>query len=105
MTLLAFIIIFIGWGHLLWSAEMDVMRPQHYQYATLGMTIDNPNERNSTIIAFIVSALVAFVLYFLMSTDGKQTETLVKIFALCLVFLVARAYLYFTRIRLYYAEK
>ena len=105
MTLLAFIIIFIGWGHLLWSAEMDVMRPQHDQYATLGMTIDNPNERNSTIIAFIISALVAFVLYFLMSKDGKQTETLTKIFVLSIVFFAIRVYLYFTRIRLYYAEK
>lgn len=104
-ALLAVIIIFIGWGHLLWSAEMDVMRPQHDQYATLGMSIDNPNERNSTVIAFIISALVAFLLYFLMSKDGVQTVTLVKIAAIALVFLAARVYLYFTRIRLYYAEK
>ena len=105
MTLLAFTIMFVGWGHLLWSAEMDIMKPMHDQYATLGMTIDNPNERNSTIVAFLLSALVAFVLYFLMSTDGDQTGTLLKIFALAFVFLAARVYLYFTRIRLYYAEK
>ena len=105
MTLLGFIVIFIGWGHLLWSAEMDVMRPQHDQYATLGTSIDNPNERNSTILAFVLSALVAALLYFLMSIDGKQTETLLKIFVIALLFLAARVYLYFTRIRLYYAEK
>ena len=102
-VLLALTIIFIGWAHLLWSAEMDVMRPQHDQYATLGLSFDNPNERNATIIAFLISALLSFVLYFLMSED--RTVAIVKVTIIALVFLAARVYLYFTRIRLYYAEK
>ena len=102
-TMLALVIIFVGWAHLLWSAEMDVMKPQHDQYATLGLTFDNPNERNSTVIAFILSALFAFCLYFIMS-EGRLVAT-IKIAAIAFVFLIARVYLYFTRIRLYYAEK
>ena len=102
-TLLAFTVIFIGWAHLLWSAEMDVMRPMHDQYATLGMTIDNPNERNSTIVAFILSVLFAFCLFFIMS-EGRE-KAIIKLFAIAIVFLAARVYLYFTRIRMYYAEK
>lgn len=110
-ALFALIIILVGWSHLLWSAEMDIMRPQHDQYATLGMTIDNPNERNSTIIAFLLSVLVAFALYFLMSKDsdymkeGSVMATTVKVTAIAIVFFAIRVYLYFTRIRLYYAEK
>lgn len=96
-------IIFVGWAHLLWSAEMDIMRPQHDQYATIGMTFDNPNERNSTIAAFVISALFAFWLYFIMS-DGRLRATAV-VAAMALVFLAARVFLYFSRIRLYYAEK
>lgn len=102
-TCLAFTVIFVGWAHLLWSAEMDVMRPQHEQYATLGLTFDNPNERNSTIAAFILSALFAFCAYFIMS-EG-QTKAVLKIMLVALVFLAVRVYLYYTRIRLYYAEK
>ena len=101
--MLAFIIIFVGWAHLLWSAEMDIMRPQHEQYATVGLSYDNPNERNSIISAFIVSALVAFLLYFILN-EG-QAKAVTKIAILTLVFLTARVCLYFTRIRLYYAEK
>lgn len=101
--MLALTVIFVGWAHLFWSAEMDVMHPQHDQYATLGLSFDNPNERNSTIIAFILSALFAFCLYFIMS-EGRTVAT-IKVAAVALVFLAARVYLYFTRIRLYYAEK
>lgn len=97
------IITFTGWAHLLWSAEMDIMNPQHEQYATVGMTLDNANERNSTIIAFIISALLAFALYFILG-EG-QSKAVTKVMLAALVFLAARVYLYFTRIRLYYAEK
>ena len=100
---LAFTIIFVGWAHLLWSAEMDVMRPQHDQYATLGLSIDNPNERNSTIVAFIVSAAFAFWLYFIMG-EGR-TAAILKVAAIAFVFLALRVYLYFARIRAYYTEK
>lgn len=110
-ALLSLIVMFVGWGHLLWSAEMDVMRPQHEQYATLGMTFNNPNERNSTILAFIISALLAVFTYLIMSKDheymveGQVMGTTVKIAVIAFLLLVARVYLYFTRIRLYYAEK
>ena len=102
-TLLALTIIFVGLAHLLWSAEMDIMRPQHDQYATLGLSFDNPNERKSTVIAFLLSAGFAFWLYFIMN-EGR-TSAIIKVFAIAVVFLAARIYLYFARIRLYYAEK
>ena len=102
-TMLAFAVMFVGWAHLLWSAEMDVMRPQHEQYATLGNVIDNPNERNSTIMAFLISGLLAFWLYFICN-EGRELAT-IKVAVVALVFLVYRTYMYFIRIRLYYAEK
>jgi hypothetical protein len=101
-TLLAAVIIFTGLAHLLWSVEMDVMNPQNEQYATVGVSFDNPNERNSTIIGFLISALVAFCMYFIMS-EGQTKAILIALVAL--VFLGARVYLLLTRIRLYYAEK
>ena len=82
---------------------MDVMNPQNEQYATVGVSFDNPNERNSTIIGFLISALVAVCMYFIMS-EG-QTKAIFKIALVALVFLGARVYLLLTRIRLYYAEK
>lgn len=102
-VMLAFVVLFCGLAHLLWSAEMDVMHSQSDQYATVGVSFDNPNERNSTIIGFLLSGIVAFFLYFLMG-EG-QTAAILKILIVTLVFLVARVWLFFTRIRLYYAER
>ena len=102
-TMLALIVIFVGFAHLLWCVELDVMHPQHDQYATVGLSIDNPNERNSTILAFLLSALFTLIMYVIMS-EG-QTKAVVKIAGVALAFLLARVYLYLTRIHLYYAEK
>lgn len=105
--------VFVGWAHLLWSAEMDVMHNQSDQYATVGADFDNPNERNSTIIAFLVSALFAGMFYLVSDKVTKigsieisaSSSGLIKIAVVALALLVARIYLYFTRIKLYYVEK
>lgn len=101
--MLAFVVLFLGLAHLLWSAEMDVMHSQSDQFATVGVSFDNPNERNSTIIGFLMSGIAAFLTYFIMN-EG-QTKAIFKIMLVALVFLAARVWLFFTRIKLYYAEK
>ena len=95
--------VFIYVAHLLWSAEIDIMNPQNRLYQTSGDSQKNPNETKSTIIAFIMSILFAFIAFFLMSENIKVV--FVKLFFVALAILLARIYLYFTRIRLYYKEK
>ena len=101
--LLGFSMIFVYVAHLLWSAEIDIMNPQNRLYQTSGDSQKNPNETKSTIIAFIMSILFAFVAFFLMSENIKVV--FVKLFFITLIILFVRIYLYFTRIRLYYKEK
>lgn len=95
--------VFVYLGHLLWSAELDIMNPQNRQYQTTGKSHKNPNEAKSTIICFVFAGLFAFILYFLIG------ESFVKVFpkVMCigLAVFVVRLYLYLTRIKLYYKEK
>ena len=79
------------------------MNPQSRQYSTVGVSFDNPNERKATVLSFLISALFAFAVYFLLK-EG-QTMAFIKIGLVALVFLGARLYLYFTRVKLYYMEK
>ena len=102
-VLLGGTVLFATYAHLLWSAELDIMNPQSEQYATVGVTYSNPNERNSAILAFVLSALFTGILYFLIG-EG-MTLAMVKVFLLAAVLLAARVYLYCTRVKLYYAEK
>lgn len=104
-NLILLMIAIIGFyvGHLMWSAEMDLMNPQNEQYATTGEVNNNPNERKSTILAFLISFLVfGLSLFFFME---KAKFTWLKLAVIGFVFAVSRIYFYFTKIKVYYGEK
>lgn len=90
-------------GHLLWSAERDIMNPQTAQYQTVGTHFNNPNDIKTTIFAFIISAAVAFAIYFLI---GENENILwFKILLIGGLFLALRIWLYINKIKVYYKEK
>ena len=57
--LLSVAILLIQYGHIFYSATLDIMNPQNEQYATIGEEISNPNENKSTIMAFVISFAVS----------------------------------------------
>jgi len=79
------------------------MNPQNEQYATTGEVTDNPNEKKSTILAFIISFLVfAISLFFFLE---KAKYTWLKLAIISIVFAITRIYFYFSKIKVYYGEK
>ena len=96
-------IICVYLGHLYWSAELDVMNPQNQKYQTTGKTQKNPNERKSTILAFSIAFVVAFISFFLLKEDVRVV--FIKLLFLSLVFCAIRVYLFYTKVKLYYKEK
>ena len=96
-------IYFLFVGHLFWSAEMDVMNPQNEQYATSGSQENNPNERKSSLFAFILSFL-GFIISLLLFNE-KISVAWIKLMFISLVFAVSRIFLYVQRIKIYYKEK
>ena len=90
-------------GHLFWSAELDVMNPQNEQYATSGNQENNPNERKSSLFAFII-AFLGFGISLLLFNENIFVAW-IKLMGIGLLFAVARIYLYIQRIKIYYKEK
>ncbi len=90
-------------GHLLWSAELDVMNPQIAQYATTGGHTNNPNELKSTLYAFLISALLSGLLLLLIA-EGVTTFW-IKAMIVGIVFFIIRLYFYVMKIKVYYKEK
>ena len=93
----------IHYGHMLWSAERDLMNPQNEQYATSSGQIDNPNSNKSTISAFLISFLI-FVLSLLLFTENLAIAC-VKLMILGIVFAAIRAYLFVVKVQVFYREK
>ena len=102
IILMGVITLLIGEAHLLWCAEMDIMKNFADQYQTVGVQFDSPNERNATLISFVLSAFVAAAYYFL--SDRGTLSSLLKVLTIVVVFVAARIYLYITRAKLYFVE-
>ena len=84
LVMMGMVTLFVSVAHLLWCAEMDVMHSYADQYATVGVQFDSPNERNATIVGFLLSAFFAFAYYFL--SDRGTTSSIVKGIIIAAVF-------------------
>ena len=94
---------FIFLAHMFYSAELDLMNPQNQLYASVGSTVSNPNETKSTVSAFLISFLVAGVVFFLLF-EGKG-YVYVKLIGVSLGVLIYRTWMFFSMLKLYYKEK
>ena len=108
-VLLFFGALLIFYAHMFVSASLDLMNPQNEQYATSGEVENNKNESTSTLIAFIASAFLALVSFFLFRESAyAMSGTLVaalKIFGLGALAFAASVYMYTLRIRAYYYDR
>lgn len=103
IILMGVVTLLVSEAHLLWCADMDLMHNYADQYQTVGVEFDSPNERNATIIGFLLAALFAFLYYFL--SDRGAFASLVKMACIAVVLLAARVYLLVIRSKLYFVEK
>lgn len=97
------IVEFVYVAHLLLSAELDIMNPQANQYQTNGSHHNNPNDIKSTLYAFLLSAVIAFVLYFLLGEN--QILAWWKVLGIVVAFLALRIWMYVNKIKAYFKEK
>ncbi len=107
ILIFGFAILFLHVGHMIQSAMFDIMNPQNEQYATTGITIDNPNENKSTILAFILSliyAVIAFKLLYEANLTGSLVGGFIKLMLISLVYLCSSIYMFTRRVKAYYYE-
>lgn len=106
-------VLFIHLGHMIWSATLDIMNPMNEQYATTGVTIDNPNENKATLLAFVVSFAYAFLAFFFFFEAGKGASNLVandfgsgliRIVLIGFIFMASLVYLFIAKVRAYYYD-
>lgn len=102
IILMGVITAFIAFSHLIWCAELDIMHSYADQYATVGLQFDSPNERNATIIGFLISILLTALYYFF--SDRGTMRSLIVILVLTLLFTAFRLYLFIMRSKLYFVE-
>ena len=100
MLIIAIVALYLA--HLLFCAELDLMNPQNELYAAIGNSEKNPNETTATLTAFLISFVVAGVLFLLMMEGSRP---FFKLLLAGLGLLFWRGWLFFSKIKVYYKEK
>ena len=99
---LLLMLIFITFGHLVWSADIDFVNPQSNLYKREGSSVVSVNELKSTILAFAISFLSFGLTYFFLSDAGKNIWLKLCLFA-C-IFMAVRIWLFLYKAKVLYKE-
>ena len=91
-------------AHMLYCADQDLMNPQFELYATVGSSEINKNEMKATVSAFLISFLVAGIMFFLLY-ESVGISVYMKFFVISLIAVLYRTYIFFSNLRVYYKEK
>lgn len=108
--ILYFAILLLHFGHMIYSATLDIMNPQNEQYATTGEVIDNPNENRSTIYAFILAIVFALITYkffdeAMISGNPKDLVICVsKLLFITGMYFLSMTYLFVKKVKAFYYE-
>jgi len=108
-ALLAGVLLFTQYGHIIFSALLDIMNPQNEQYATVGDSAKNPNENTSTLVAFGLSIFFALFSFILFGEEtlnyARVTTSMVKLCLISLALLVASVTIFIKSVKAFYYDK
>lgn len=103
-------VLLLQYAHIFFCAAQDIMNPQNEAYATSGNNFNNPNETRATIIAFVLSFIVAFAFYFFLQEsyreyNGDYSAAFVRLFIASLILFAGFLYLFIAKIKAFYYDK
>lgn len=110
VILLGFSVLFVQYGHIFFSSTLDFTKPRNEAYETEGQGAKNPNENTSVVVAFIISVLFAFFVFFFFNEQVKAKSTTFvdaafRLFLISLVIFVSNAILYFLKLKAFFLER
>ena len=108
-VVLGLAILALQYGHIFYSASLDIMNPQNEVYATDGEQLSNPNENKATVVGFIVAFIYALVAYFLMQESlrryGSIDVSIIKLVLIAMAFFASTFGLFVLKVKAFYYEK
>ena len=104
-----FSVLLLQYAHIFFCAAQDIMNPQNEVYATTGSDFNNPNETRATIVAFIGSAILTLLFFFMLQESYKFYENynsaFLRLFVVSAALFAGFLYLFIKKIKAFYYEK
>lgn len=102
-------ILLLHYGHMFYSATLDIMNPQNESYATSGEEVNNENENKSSIVAFLLSIAYSLIAFKLFSETkfygGSVLPASIKLFLIAAILFAYFFVSFFLKIKAFYGEK
>lgn len=107
-TLLGFSILFVQYGHILFASTLDFTNPKNENYQTEGQDAKNPNENTATVVAFVMSFLFAFFVFFFFNQEIDKESFIngaIRVFIIALVVFISNLGLYLLKLKAFFVER
>ena len=110
VVLLGFSILFVQYAHIFYASTLDFTKPRNENYQTEGQDAKNPNENTATIVAFVLSFVLAAVVFFFFNEQVKiKSPTFIKaalrLLLISSVMLASTFTLYVLKMKAYFMER
>ena len=103
-VLVGIIVLMLEYGHIFFSASLDIMNPQNELYATEGSSISNTNERISSAVGLIISLLMGVFAY-LFCIEVVAIVAYIKILVISIVFAASSILLFYLKVKAFYIDR
>ena len=76
IVVLGISVLLVQYAHIFYSSTLDFTKPRNESYQTEGQDAKNPNENTSTVIAFVLSFVLAGLVFFFFNEQVKINQEL-----------------------------
>ena len=102
-------VLHVQYAHIFFCAAQDLMNPQNEAYATTGSNFNNPNESKATVVAFVMSFIIAGAFYLMLTESMRLYQNyisaFVRLFLLSVFLLGGLLFLFIMKIKAFYYDK
>lgn len=103
-------ILLLQYAHIFYSSTLDFVNPKNENYEIEGQNAKNSNENISTIVAFAISFIFAFLVYFFFQEQvNAHAETFlpaaIRLLIICILTFGSCLVLYFLKMKAFFMEK
>ena len=108
-VMLGISVLLFEYGHIFYSATLDVMNPQNELYATEGSSISNSNEIKSTVVGFLTAIFIGLISFINITNayylTGKYTKGFVVILLVGIAYFTSFVLLFFLKVKAFYIDR
>ena len=110
VILLGFSVLLIQYAHTFYSSTLDFTKPRNESYQTEGQDAKNPNESVATVVAFVISFVIAGLVFFLFNEQVKLKSpsfigAAIRLFIISAIMFASTFTLYVLKLRAYFLER